>query len=163
MKIRKITITGFLIPVVAVLLSAQLVSSWNGGPHDELNNPAKCVDCHEVQPEEMPAKVYMFKNLPIRDNVTEACTSCHEQEYRSHPTDIEAGFEVPPDLPLKDGKITCYTCHYPHGDYESNTQYLSTSALSRLGSLFSGKSKHKTSFLRKTNSKGQLCLTCHTK
>ncbi len=135
-----------------------------GNPHEELNDPSGCTNCHIEKPQFLPGKISALKTAPLKDNVTEMCTTCHEYGKTSHPTDETANFTVPADLPLKDNKITCATCHYPHGRWESSRRYVPSSLLDR---LLPGREKHKrgekfkTYFLRRPNENGELCQACH--
>lgn len=128
--------------------------------HKDLRDMAKCSACHLETPQLLPAEICANMNVPVKDNVTGMCTSCHGYGERSHPTDVVVDFPVPLDLPLKNNKITCVTCHYPHGKDESDRRYISTSFL---GWLFSREKKHKTYFLRRPNTNGELCMACHEK
>jgi predicted CXXCH cytochrome family protein len=55
--------------------------------------------------------------MQLRASVPELCIECHPD--RSGPKEHKIGIVPPvkvPDLPLsKDGKMTCITCHDPHG------------------------------------------------
>jgi predicted CXXCH cytochrome family protein len=55
--------------------------------------------------------------MQLRASVPELCIECHPD--RSGPKEHKIGIVPPvkvPELPLsKDGKITCITCHDPHG------------------------------------------------
>lgn len=127
--------------------------------HKDLRDPDKCAECHIEKPEVTPEEICTGKkHAPIKDDVTKTCTKCHEYGERSHPTDVVVDFAVPPDLPLKDNKVTCVTCHYPHSACESEHQFISSGLF---GGFFSKGKKHKTYFLRRTNARGELCLTCH--
>lgn len=68
-----------------------------------------------------------------------ACASCHEsQNTATHPVNVypKPGMTIPPEYPtLADGRITCNSCHAPHGsDYE---------------------------FLARKSGKRELCVGCH--
>jgi hypothetical protein len=127
--------------------------------HKDLRDPAKCMECHTEKPEVPPGEICTGKiTAPIKDDVTNLCTKCHEYGERSHPTDVLVDFAVPSDLPLKDNNVTCVTCHYPHNACESEHRYISSSLF---GGFFSKGKKHKTYFLRRTNANGELCLACH--
>ncbi|MFC1553595.1 hypothetical protein ACFL7D_03075 [candidate division KSB1 bacterium] len=163
MKIHYSKYLKVILPIFVVLLLVGLGFTKADNPHKELSNPEKCTNCHVEKPDMEPGEVYTFKQVPLKENITEFCTECHEYGERSHPTDIEATFEVPEDLPTMGNYVTCSTCHYPHGSWESDKRYVSSNALNKLGGLFSRKKTYQTFFLRRANSSGELCLTCHTK
>ncbi|UCH80022.1 MAG: cytochrome c3 family protein [Nitrospiraceae bacterium] len=52
----------------------------------------------------------------ILPDVTLSCGKCHAmlEQVQSHPTDIYPGSEIPEDMPLIEGRLTCLTCHYAH-------------------------------------------------
>ena len=160
-KIRKLSFNFLLITTMLVI--TQLVFSLTKGPHEEWISSDACLDCHSERPEMKPREIYTYRNVPLKTDITEMCTECHEYGERSHPTDMAVDFEVPVDLPLRNGKVTCVTCHYPHGSPESDQKYVSSNALSKLGSFVVKKKKYKTYYLRRLNTKGRLCLTCHKK
>ena len=151
------------LPTAVLIIGSGLVYSIPTNPHSVLEDGEKCTQCHPEKPSSQPGPVYTFQKIRMRDNFTEVCTACHEYGERSHPTDIEIDFDVPADLPVFYGKVTCATCHYPHGESKSETRYVSASALNKLGSIFSRKKSFKTYFLRRENTDGELCLACHNR
>lgn len=73
-------------------------------------NDYLCLSCHERQP--------VKDNAPLRENgnINALCNWCHASEYARadiHPVDIKpsAQIQVPDDMPLQDGVVTCSTCH----------------------------------------------------
>ena len=60
-----------------------------------------CDDCHVFHATEKPAKANLKKAEP------ELCYSCHQEEM------AKANF--PSHHPIKEGKMTCSSCHNPHG------------------------------------------------
>jgi predicted CXXCH cytochrome family protein len=68
-----------------------------------------------------------------------ACGSCHEnQSVATHPVNVypKPGMTIPPEYPtLADGRITCSSCHAPHG-----SDYL---------------------YLTRKSGKRELCVGCH--
>lgn len=77
------------------------------GPHDF--SQKDCLKCHE-EPYERPGDLAV--------SVSRICRDCHARLMRasSHPVDIKPErVEVPSDLPLRNGKLTCVTCHDFHG------------------------------------------------
>lgn len=64
-----------------------------------------CLDCHKEK-----------DSKELRSGINELCLKCHPlSTQRDHPVDIK-GSIIPDNLPLdREGKITCITCHEPHG------------------------------------------------
>ncbi len=153
-------IPNVLQPLLLVaLFIAGTASAETRDVHKDLLYPEKCLECHTEKPASNPGEICTGKkSAPIKNNVTEMCTSCHDYGDRSHPTDVEVDFNVPGDLPIMNGRITCVTCHYPHANCESEHRFISVSILEN---IFSGGGKYKTYFLRRSNAHGELCLACH--
>jgi hypothetical protein len=68
-----------------------------------------CTDCHDQIPQEGGNKFLKFGG-----DYNKLC-KCHAPENYVHPVDIELSrekkAEIPTELPLQNGKITCLTCH----------------------------------------------------
>ncbi|MDP2167018.1 MAG: cytochrome c3 family protein [Thermodesulfovibrionales bacterium] len=97
-----------LIGVIVVVLAAAAAYTISETPHNFLET--ECRDCH-VNPDKDP--------LMLIGSITQLCGRCHKRTIRasSHPVDIEPRIaRVPDDLPLRDGRVTCSTCHNVHGD-----------------------------------------------
>ena len=86
---------------------------WQGSTHEM--NGVGCTDCHNPHALE-------------RKGDPKMCWSCH--------TDVQAQFQYPSHHPLREGHMSCASCHTPHG-----------------GSI--GLIKH-------DERPAELCLTCHT-
>lgn len=100
---RYLIIICLLVAAVVILAYTQMV-----GPHRF--SDAQCPDCH-VDSDRNPKK--------LTATITKLCKGCHSKTVRtsSHPVDIVPEFmQIPADLPLTDGKITCNTCHNVHAD-----------------------------------------------
>lgn len=67
----------------------------------------RCVDCHNN------------KDRTLKEPLKALCDKCHTGMHKndSHPVNVKVNEKELADkkLPLKDGKITCITCHDPHG------------------------------------------------
>jgi predicted CXXCH cytochrome family protein len=90
----------------------------------------ECAYCHSS---------HRMISAPLKSPLADLCLGCHPDSMgeNSHKVNVISSIK-PVDLPLTaDGKMTCITCHDPHG-----------------------REKH-ASFLRKNYS--ELCQTCHKK
>ena len=81
---------------------------WNGGVHGRI---LRCVDCHKVM--ENVSERYLLN----RSSEKEICLKCHLQN--------KSKISRSPHLSQDEAKITCSTCHAPHG---SDTPGFLTSA-----------------------------------
>lgn len=88
-----------LIGIIAV------VYALSGQPHEF--SAGECGICH-IDEERDP--------MNVKTDVTRACETCHSgiRETQSHPTDLYPTLEIPMDMPLTEGRLTCLTCHYAH-------------------------------------------------
>jgi len=70
-------------------------------------SPKECQICH-LEVDKNPSKL-----KPISNSI---CESCHQkaEENLSHPINISPETSVPSDMPLKDGNLSCITCHFVH-------------------------------------------------
>jgi hypothetical protein len=120
------------------LFLRQALSRSKAQGEDVHRRDANCRSCHTADRDALdgdPAKA----RLSLRADLEATCNRCHGSQGPSHKTGVRATMSVPPALHLSsEGRLTCATCHYMHG--ESN----------RFGD-----------FLRIDNRRGQLCLSCH--
>lgn len=67
-----------------------------------------CTDCHSS---DTPGATDLTRPLST------LCNNCHQAriEKGEHQVNIPATFTGGNTLPLQDGKMTCITCHDPHG------------------------------------------------
>lgn len=143
----------YLAIILFLLLTGANLLFSRDNPHAELEDPAKCGTCHAGEPSQ---------GKELTKSANELCFECHDHGDVTHPLEIPQTLTCPPDLPLDpEGKVYCMTCHVAHGEWESSRPWVSSSALGGFGRLFGRKKKHKTYFLRRNNSKGDLCLCCH--
>ncbi len=139
----------------------QAASGRSSDPHPFTDQAAAdCLECHASEPTGTATGNYTSGSR-LKDTAA-LCLSCHKDEGESHPMkDVKLDFAPPADLPLDPaGEMTCITCHSAHGERFSTREYSSESPLARIVGRFSSK-KRKTYFLRRPNSKGELCLACH--
>jgi DmsE family decaheme c-type cytochrome len=92
---------------------------WRGSPHE--SRDVACTNCHKVM-ENVTAKNQLAKETEI-----ETCGQCHVQK--------RAAIMRTSHMPLREGKMTCTSCHNPHGSV--------------------------TPTLLKENSVNETCYTCH--
>jgi len=85
---------------------------WKGSQHD--SRGMACVDCHQVK-QEIHAKVSSDGryNAPLTENSgtkksqPELCLGCHQMR--------RAQLQRSSHMPYREGKVTCTSCHNPHG------------------------------------------------
>jgi hypothetical protein len=151
---------GFLL-----LLGASIALAESENPHtiSKDSKSTVCSTCHKVDPELKVNSVIETRNHPVdRDSFnqdgTEMCSSCHNPDD-GHKVGLALDFQAPADMPLdKKNKMTCLTCHYTHGSLSSDRPQASVSFMDR---LFDDARMHKSFLLRRNNTDGELCLTCH--
>jgi len=116
-----------------------MVAAAKKPPRENVHRPdAECGGCHTAERPVLDGNPAAARAL-IAPDLEERCIGCHD-EGPSHHTGIRPQKPVPDILPLSaDGLITCSTCHFVHGE-----------------------PKAMKDFLRIENSRGGLCLTCHT-
>ena len=86
---------------------------WRGSPHE--SRAMACVDCHNGHPENQAAKLSAEArfNAPLTENVSmkkpqpELCLTCHQMR--------RAQLQRSSHMPYREGKVTCSSCHNPHG------------------------------------------------
>jgi DmsE family decaheme c-type cytochrome len=85
---------------------------WAGSPHETRN--LACVDCHaghEPQPLKLSSDTRF--NAPLSDvhaikqGQPELCLQCHQMR--------RAQLQRSSHMPYREGKVTCSSCHNPHG------------------------------------------------
>jgi hypothetical protein len=124
---------------------------------------ADCTSCHLGRPQAATADLINSKNhqadaAAFKTDGIEMCTGCHDKDD-GHKVGIKLDFDVPADLPLgAKNKLTCLTCHYAHGSLTSSRPQASFSFIDR---MLDAELMHKSYLLRRNNTDGELCLTCH--
>jgi DmsE family decaheme c-type cytochrome len=85
---------------------------WKGSPHQ--TRAMACVDCHQVKQELHPtASSDARYNAPLSENrgvkkpQPELCLQCHQMR--------RAQLQRSSHMPYREGKVTCTSCHNPHG------------------------------------------------
>jgi len=150
-----------------VSLAALLVANAHaaGNPHEvtQQHDREMCSVCHNQVPTLSDDKLLVTKYLAtnfndFKQNGVTMCASCHDATAY-HKVNISVDFPVPDDLPLtEDKEMICLTCHFAHGSLSSDRPQCSFSFMDR---LLDANRLHKSFLLRRNNSNGELCLTCH--
>ena len=124
-------------PLALVVLLAAAIAHARAHGDDVHHAPDRCEACHTADAATLHADPAPAARL-LAPDLEARCAACHGDEGPSHQTGVPPKPPPPSGLPLADGRISCATCHYMHG--ESNT----------FGD-----------FVRLDNRRGGLCLTCH--
>lgn len=134
-------------------------------PHQSMSAAGACPSCHANYSGSMDPHGFVVE-------IVEICAACHSPKDlgRSHPIGVDlrhspGAMEVPEDLPLEEGKISCGSCHNPHMAFLSTTRAYADQQATFLQK--EGRVEvpwYKTFFLRKSDPvKGfePLCVACH--
>ena len=85
---------------------------WSGSPHE--TRGMRCVDCHQGHAQQaktlsgetfLPSKLTETGSLAKPE--TELCLDCHQMR--------RAELQRSSHMPFREGKVTCSSCHNPHG------------------------------------------------
>jgi len=115
---------------------------WTGSAHDSRN--MSCVSCHSVHsPKETAAQLKAASEL-------DTCGACHKAQVLK--------IRRPQHMPVVEGKMTCSSCHNPHGS--TNVRQL------RVGnwineSCVSCHTEKRGPFLWEHAAGRESCVTCH--
>ena len=96
---------------------------WEGSAHERRN--LTCTTCHSVH---SPKSV---EHQLVKTTQTEVCATCHRLQVAKTERAVA-------HMPVREGKMSCSSCHNPHGSI-SNVKNLKTG-----------------------NSVSELCISCHT-
>jgi hypothetical protein len=117
---------------------SQVLARSKARGEDAHRRDANCRTCHTADRDALGVDPSQAK-LWLRTDLEATCNRCHGTQGPSHRTGGKATMSVPSTLPLSsDGRLTCATCHFMHGERNSFGD-----------------------FLRIDNRRGQLCLSCH--
>jgi len=85
---------------------------WKGSPHD--SRAMACVDCHQAHQELHPTlssegrfNAPLTQNTGVKKPQPELCLQCHQMR--------RAQLQRSSHMPYREGKVTCTSCHNPHG------------------------------------------------
>jgi DmsE family decaheme c-type cytochrome len=98
-------------------------AGWEGSAHDRRN--LSCTTCHSVHSPKS------FEHQLVKKTETEVCATCHRLQVAKTERAVA-------HMPVREGKLTCSSCHNPHGSI-SNVKQLKTGS-----------------------SVSELCMSCHT-
>ncbi len=125
-----------LIILLLLIASILIVYAVLNNPHEFSSE--ECLLCH-VNYEQDPKDLIM--------PVTDICKRCHDRinAKSSHPVNVypSPAITVPTDLPLRNGVVTCSTCHNIHKESVN---------------IFG----ERTYFLRRPYTGRSFCISCHT-
>jgi DmsE family decaheme c-type cytochrome len=77
-------------------------SRWDGSPHD--GRGLSCLTCHRIH---QPADAAPVKALLVRETEFATCGNCHLKR--------KAALMRSAHMPMREGTMTCSSCHNPHG------------------------------------------------
>jgi DmsE family decaheme c-type cytochrome len=98
-------------------------AAWEGSAHDRRN--LSCTTCHSVHSPKS------FEHQLKKTTQTELCATCHRLQVAKTERAVA-------HMPVREGKMSCSSCHNPHGSI-SNVKNLKTGS-----------------------SVSELCMSCHT-
>ena len=145
------------------IFEAENVSEKELQIHPFIEDKNSCGKCHDVRKTAGSDASYIVFVEDSAAIQTVNCKNCHPQHFGDHPVLIKASLTVPKDLPLSiKGEITCMTCHNTHYLRFSDRPWSPRSYKTILLDFVTRKKEYKTYFLRRNNSKKELCIACHT-
>ena len=97
-------------------------AGWEGSTHEARN--LSCTTCHSVH------KPASFAHQLVKATETQLCATCHR-------TQVAKTERAVAHMPVREGKMSCSSCHNPHG------------SISNVKALKAG------------SSVAELCITCH--
>ena len=127
---------------------------WKGSPHD--SRSLACVDCHQVKQEvhrtlsaETRYQAPLTENTSVKKPQPELCLSCHQMR--------RAQLQRSSHMPFREGKVTCTSCHNPHGS--ANPKQLLQSTANE--NCVSCHAERRGPFLWEHPAVAENCLNCH--
>lgn len=118
-------------------------ANWKGSVHD--NRGLACLTCHSIH----QAKSEKFLlNVEVS---SEACYPCHAQ--------VKSQMQRTSHHPVREGLMTCASCHNPHGT-DGSTKNLVTNSVNEL--CYKCHTEKRGPFLWEHPPVSENCLNCHT-
>jgi len=143
----------FVVALAAVIVGAGSQAALAAGPHD-----ANCVGCHDIHYAKGNFIIGPKPNTSMDNPASNAkaggidalCLGCHNDTEgiipihltSTHPTGVAPTYVKVPEKLLRDGKMSCVSCHNPHPS-NSNHKYLIADT-------------------KKGSNMGVFCAVCHT-
>jgi DmsE family decaheme c-type cytochrome len=115
---------------------------WDGSQHQARN--LSCVTCHSVHSPQSEA------GQLVKANAMSLCAQCHRDKV--------AKVDRSGHMPVREGKMTCATCHNPHGS--ANVKLL-RAGLSSAESCATCHADKRGPFLYEHAPVRESCATCH--
>lgn len=127
---------------------------WAGSPHE--SRGMRCVDCH-VGHQKVAKSLGKEAFLPervsdiggLQKSSTELCLSCHQMR--------KAQLQRSSHMPFREGKVTCTSCHNPHGT--PNPAQLKQSTVNE--NCYSCHAERRGPFVWSHQPVTENCDTCH--
>ncbi len=127
---------------------------WRGSPHE--SRGLKCVDCHQVMQGTTNALLADTRfSAPLTDNKSmkktqpELCLQCHQMR--------RAQLQRSSHMPFREGKVTCTSCHNPHGS--ANPKLLLQATANE--NCYSCHAERRGPFLWEHPPVMENCMNCH--
>jgi len=127
---------------------------WKGSPHD--SRQMACVDCHQVKQEvhrtlssETRYEAPLTENTGVKKPQPELCLTCHQMR--------RAQLQRSSHMPFREGKVTCTSCHNPHGSANPKQLLQSTSN----DNCLSCHAERRGPFLWEHPPVMENCMNCH--
>ncbi|NOQ46741.1 MAG: DmsE family decaheme c-type cytochrome [Desulfobulbaceae bacterium] len=116
--------------------------NWSSSEH--VFEGLSCTSCHTIH--------HNTEHKLIKDDEISLCVSCHQNQ--------KAKMHFPSHHPLKEGKMTCDSCHNPHGSVNGEPGMLKTEE--RLNDLcFECHARYQGPFVFEHAPVAESCLECH--
>lgn len=117
---------------------------WKTGVH--ASQKLSCVSCHNPHPEEKEKNNKFMLRKPTE---TDTCFMCHK--------DKQAMMQRSSHMPIREGKVSCASCHDPHGT--SNPRNLRAVSVNEL--CYQCHTEKRGPFLWEHAPVRESCLNCH--